>query len=113
MEKRKIALLESERELLEAQRSLQDGFLSAETEFYKSLKTLYEIAASIVQEEKNLYEDKLLFEETKAKGYSPTSTKYRLAQSEVLNDEHKVEIYKRKLEREIRIFASKCGIEFY
>ena len=113
MEKRKIALLESERELLEAQRSLQDGFLSAETEFYKSLKTLYEIAASIVQEEKNLYEDKLLFEETKAKGYSPTSTKYRLAQSEVLNDEHKVEIYKRKLERETRIFASKCGIEFY
>ncbi|MBO4404802.1 MAG: hypothetical protein J5780_05665 [Treponema sp.] len=111
-EKTKITLLESERSLLEAKRALQNGFLSAEKEFYTSLKNLYSLASQIVTQEKNLYEDKLSFEKIRAQGYSTSSTAYRLAQSEVAADEHKVQVYRHKLERETRIFASKCGAEY-
>ncbi len=110
--KRKVALLESERSVLEAQRALQNGFLSAEKEFYTSLKSLFNTAVSIVQAEEELYEDKISFEEIKAQGYSTGSTKYRSAQMEVLSDERTVENSRRELEREAKIFASKCGIEY-
>ncbi|MCR5217942.1 hypothetical protein [Treponema sp.] len=111
-EERKISLLEADRDLLEARRSLQNGYLDAETEFYEELKDLYEIAADIVSAEKSLYEDKLDFEKVKAQGYSTGSTTYRLAQSEVKTDEHNVEVYRHKLERQVKIFASKCGASY-
>ncbi len=112
MEQRKITLLESERTLLEAKRALQNGFVSAEKEFYSSLKNLYEIASQIIKEEKNLYEDKLSFEKIRAQGYSSGSTTYRLSQNKVLADEHSVQVYRHKLERETRIFAAKCGVYY-
>lgn len=112
MEERRITLLESERSLLTAKRALQDGFISAEKEFYSELKSLYETSSQIISAKKKLYEDKLSFEQVKAQGYSTSSTKYRLSQSEVANDEHRVQVYIHKLEREVRIFASKCGVEY-
>ncbi|MBB5218914.1 hypothetical protein DYE49_12220 [Treponema rectale] len=111
-EERKITLLEAERDYLETRRSLQNGFLETETEFYESLKSLYEIASQIVSAEKSLYEDTIDFEKIKAQGYSTGSTTYRLAQSEVKTDEHNVEVYRHKLEREVKIFASKCGTSY-
>ena len=112
METRKIALLKAERSLLEAQRALQNGFLSAETEFYTTLKSLYLTAAKIVDAQKDLYEDKLSFEEIKASGYASTSSKYRLAQMAVMSDEREVAVNQHELERETKIFASKCGLEY-
>lgn len=107
-----ISLLKSQRNLLESQRQLQNRFTSAEKEFYSNLKSLYQLAAEITSAEKNLYEDKLSFEEIKALGYSTTSSKYRSAQLEVLSDQHTVDTKKHQLERETKIFASLCGIEY-
>lgn len=107
-----IEVEEGERAVLEARRALQNGFVTAETDFFRSLRDLYEIAATLVAAQRDLYEDSLEFEQIKAQGYSSSSSRYRLAQIDVLTDEQNVSVYQRSLERETKIFASECGIEY-
>lgn len=111
-EEREIALLKSERALLEARRDLQNGFVNMESEFYTKLKNLFEIASKIITAQKSLYEHALEFDELRVQGYSASSSKYRLKQMEVAGDEHDVEIYRHELEREAKIFAQECGIKY-
>ncbi len=108
--KRKLTKIKSERTILEAKRSLQNTFVKAEKEFYTSLKKLYTLVSSVIDAEKDLYDDQLNFEQIKAQGYRTSSTKYRKAQMDVLAANHTVESKKRELMRETRIFAAKCGI---
>lgn len=112
MATRKITLEKAERNLLEIQRKLQNGFLSVETEFYTNLKSLYELATNVELAQNDLYEDELDFEKIKAQGYSSGSPTYRLAQMKVIADQYKVEQYKHSLLSEVKIFAVKCDIEF-
>lgn len=111
-EEREIALLKSERALLEARRDLQNGFVNMESEFYTKLKNLFEIASKIITAQKSLYEHRLEFDELRVQGYSAASSKYRLKQMEVASDEHDVEIYRHELERETKIFAQECGMKY-
>ena len=106
---RNITLLRSERTVTEAKRALQEGYMSVEKEFYTSLKSLYSTASSLTSAQKELYEDTQSLEELTAKGYSTASSKYRTALMEVQSSNRTVELKKRELERETRIFASKCG----
>lgn len=112
VKQRNVTLLKSERSVLEAKRKLQNGYLSAEKEFYTSLKSLYNTASEISSAEKNLYDDTLDFEEVKALEYETTSPKYRSANMKVISDWRTVESKRRELERNTKIFASKCGIEY-
>ena len=112
LKQRNVTLLKAERSVLEAKRKLQDGYLSAEKEFYSSLKSLYNTACEISSAEKNLYDDTLDFEQVKALGYEITSPKYRSANMKVVSDWRTVENKRRELERETKIFASKCGMEY-
>jgi len=107
-----IIKIKADRAVLEAKRALQNGFVTAEKEFYTELKSLFTTAASIVSAEEDLYEDQIEFNEIKAKGYSSSSIKYRQAQMEVLSDQRTVEINRHDLERQTKIFAAKCGIEY-
>lgn len=107
---RAVALLESRRAILEAQRTLQDGFENAEKEFYSQLRSLYVTAVSLVSAQQDLYDDAISFEEIKAQGYMPSSSKYRSAQMKVVSDEHTVETHRHELERQTKIFAQKCGV---
>ena len=109
---REISLMKSQRNVVLARRTLQDGFLNAEKEFYTSLKFLYQTQASITRLKKDLYEDELAFNTVKAQGFAKTSSKYRLAQMEVMNDQHNVDVYVHQLERETRVFAAKCGLRY-
>lgn len=111
-DKRNITLLKSERQVLEARRSLENRILEAEKEFYNELKTLYELALKVKTEEKTLYEDKITFDQIVAQGYSTSSAKYKTAKLTVLSGERNVENAKHKFERQVRIFASKCGVEY-
>lgn len=54
--------MEFERKVLEAKRALQNGFLTAEKEFYEELRSLYKTKADIVTAQKDLYEDTIEFE---------------------------------------------------
>ena len=112
MQKRKITLLKAERSVLEARRKLQDGYLSAEKDFYTSIKKLYNTAIDITTAQKDLYDDQLSLETLKAQGYKKTSPKYRSANMKVLSDQRSIQIKQRELERETKIFASKCGVSY-
>ncbi len=109
---RKINLKKAERQVLEARRKLQDYALTAENNYYKQLRSLFETSSSIISSQKTMYDDTIDFEEIKAKGYAESSTKYRQALIDVLSDKHDVETKVHKLERDCAIFASKCNIEF-
>ena len=112
MASRRVALLKAERELLEAQRSLQDGFLSQEKAFYSGLKALYEAAAKLSSAEKDYYDKLLSFEQVKVQGFEPQSLKYRQTNLEVLTARHSVDSCKKALERDVRIFARRCGVPY-
>lgn len=111
-EEREIKLLKSERELLTARRNLQDGFLSVEKEFYSYLKSLFSKAMSIIKAEKDLHDNEIKFEEIRAKGYSTGSSRYRSAQMQVLSDKRTVENAQHELEREMKVFYTRCGKEY-
>lgn len=111
-EKRNITLLKSDRKVLEAKRSLENRFLEAEKEFYNELKSLYDLAVKVNTEEKSLYDAKTSFDQVVAQGYSTSSSKYKNTKMTVLTNERNVENAKLKLERQVRIFASECGVEY-
>ena len=109
---RKVTLLKSERALLQAQRNLQNGALIAERDFYNSLKSLYSLASTIAQTQKDLYDDQITLDGLRARGYSTTSSTYRAQHMKVLSDEHTVQTTQRSLDREATIFLAKCGISY-
>lgn len=109
---RKVALLKSERSLLEAKRKLQNRALEAEKEYYTKLKNLFQAASEISSAKNDLYEDTVSFEEIKAKGYSKNSAKYRQAELKVFSDNHDIETKMHDFEHDCAVFASECGTEF-
>ena len=112
MDERNITLLKADRSVLEARRSLADGLVKQEQAFYSELKSLFDAAAKLTSAENTLWEDKLSFRELKVKGYEATSLKYRQADTRVRTDEHNVSNYRRDLEKDVKVFARKCGVEY-
>ncbi len=110
--KRKAELLAAERSVLEAKRALQNRAVQAETEFYSELKALFDTASALLSARQDLYEDEIEFAEIKAKGYAASSSKYRLAEMDVMQDAYTVDTNLRKLEHDCAVFASKCGTSF-
>ena len=108
----KITKLKNERNILEAKRNLQNGFVESEKNFYSGLNSLYSKAVSLITSQLTLYEDQISLEELKASGYSESSSKYRTAKLTVLSDQYQVQEYQHELERQTKIFADKCGIDY-
>lgn len=109
---RTLKLMNAERNLLTAKRNLQNRVLEAEKQFYTELKSLFSTANSIVMAQQTLYDDRIDFEDIKAKGYSPGSSRYRLAELKVVSDVRDVETKIRELRHDCSVFAAKCGEEF-
>lgn len=109
---RKLSLIKSKRALTLARRALNNQAITCEKEYYSQLKTLFSAYSAILKEEKDLYDDTIDFEDTKAKGYNPSSSKYRLAQMKVETDEHSIDLKTRKLQKDCAVFANKCGTTF-
>jgi len=109
---RKVNLLKAERSLLEAKRSVQNRALSAETDFYTQLKSLYSSALSVLEAKSDFYEDSISLKKLQVQGYGETSSTYRSAALDVQSDRRKIEKLERIFERETAIFARKCGMEY-
>lgn len=109
---RQITLLRAQRNYLVARRNLQNRVLSAEKEFYEELKSLYSLASQVSKAEMQLYKDKISFDKVVAQGYRTTSSTYRNSSMSVLSDEHNVENARHELERNVKVFATKCGVEY-
>lgn len=109
---RKITLMKAARSHLEMVRKVKNRAISAESEYYTQLKTLFSTYSEIIKARKTLYDDKIDFDDLRAKGYSSASSKYRLAQMKVATDEHEIAVRTRKLEKDCAVFADKCGTFF-
>ena len=111
-QQKKIAVLEAERRLLEAQRSAQDAAVTAERDFYAALKKLYNYAVSVLTKRSDLYDDELELRRLQAQGYATSSATYQKADLRVRSDRRDVTEAERLLERETATFAQKCGVEY-
>ena len=110
--KRKITLLESEREYTEALRDAQNQALTVENEFYTNLKTIYGYVKDVLEAKNDLYDDELSLRVLEVQGYSKTSASYRTKYLECQSDRRTVAENLRKLERETAVFAVKCGAAY-
>ena len=110
--KRKVSLLEAERAYIEAERAVQDQALTVENEFYENLKSLYSYVTDVLEKKNDLYDDEVDLKVLAAQGYSKTSSSYRSKYLECQSDRRNVHEAERKLEREIALFAMKCGVEY-
>lgn len=109
---RNVTILKSQRALLEAQRAAHDRAISAETDFYTNLKSLYSSALEVLEAKSDFYEDSISLRTLQVQGYAETSSSYRSAALKVESDRRDVEKLERLFERETRIFARKCGQEY-
>lgn len=108
---RKVSIMKAERSRLEAVRAVNARAISAEKEFYTELKSLLNSINSIIKAQSSYYSDTISFEQTKAKGYSATSSTYRLAQMKVVSDQHEIESSIKELQHDYTVFYKKCGYD--
>jgi len=108
---RKISLLKAQRNVIEAERKLQNQAINSEKAFYTELKALLNSTSSIINSQKTLYTNKIDFEKIKTQGYSTGSSTYRLAQTKVLSSEHDIEKSTRTLIHDYLVFYKKCGYD--
>ena len=106
-----LSVLKSERSLQEAQRRIQNQALAVEKEFYSTIKDLYSSYAHLLNLQNSVYTKELDLAILQAQGYSPTSTRYRTTQMEVLTNQRNVDKAQRSFQRELELFSQKCGLE--
>lgn len=109
---KEITVLRSERKVLEAKRALQNGFVKTEKKFYEKIKSIFEMASKILTLEKSLYDNQLSLDVLRAQGYAASSTKYKTAQMNVKNDQFEIDVQRRAMEREVKIFCAECGVKY-
>ena len=108
---RKVALLKAQRSYQLALRNLQNQALETEKNFYTEYKSLLSSIKMLIKAEQTLYSDTIDFEEVVAKGYSSSSSTYRLAQMKVISDKHSIESYLRSLIHDYVLFYKNCGYD--
>ena len=108
---RKVSLLKAQRTKLEAKRDVNARAIAAEKEFYSELKGLLSSINTIIKNQSTLYSDTIAFEQVKAKGYSSSSSTYRLSQMKVLSDQHTVDSGIKELIHDYVVFYKKCGYD--
>lgn len=107
----RLSVLKSERSLQEAQRKIQNQALTVEKEFYSTIKELYSSYANLLNLQNSVYTKELDLAVLQAQGYSPTSTRYRTTQMEVLSNQRNVDKAQRSFQRDLELFSQKCGLE--
>ena len=105
---RKVTLLKAQRNILEAQRTLQNRALETESLFYNDLVTLYTDAVTVLTNKKDLYDKKIALLKLQAQGYGEESSTYRTQKLEVMSYQHKVDESQRVLEKDTIVFAKYC-----
>jgi hypothetical protein len=106
-----LSILKANRSLQEAQRKIQEQALAVEKEFYSKIKELYSSYGNLLSSKDSVYTKELDLAVLQAQGYSPTSTRYRTKEMEVLSTQRNVDKQQRKFQREMELFAQKCGLQ--
>ncbi len=106
-----LSVLKANRSLQEAQRKIQEQALAVEKEFYSKIKELYSSYGNLLSTKDSVYTKELDLAVLKVQGYSPTSTRYRTKEMEVLSAQRNVDKQQRNFQRELELFAQKCGLQ--
>ncbi len=106
-----LSILKANRSLQEAQRKIQEQALAVEKEFYSKIKELYSSYGNLLSTKDSVYTKELDLAVLQVQGYSPTSTRYRTKEMEVLSARRNVDKQQRNFQRELELFAQKCGLE--
>lgn len=106
-----LSVLKANRSLQEAQRKIQEQALAVEKEFYSKIKELYSSYGNLLSSKDSVYTKELDLAVLKVQGYSPTSTRYRTKEMEVLSAQRNVDKQQRNFQRELELFAQKCGLQ--
>lgn len=106
-----LSILKANRSLLEAQRKIQEQALAVEKEFYSKIKELYSSYGNLLSSKDSVYTKELDLAVLQAQGYGTSSTRYRTKAMEVLSAQRNVDKQQRNLQRELELFAQKCGLQ--
>jgi hypothetical protein len=109
--KRLVELLQAERAVAEAKRTLQKRAVEAETEFYEALRNIYELESELYTKREKQWTEALEFAKVRAQGYDERSAVYRTARMELAKAEREASEAERLLARDIAVFARDCGRE--
>ncbi|MCR4900134.1 MAG: TolC family protein [Treponema sp.] len=108
---REISLLQQERKVLEAERSLTTKALDKEKSFYKSLSNLMNSVTSVLSKKSTVFDDNVSFEKIKLQGYASDSASYVKAELKLYTSERDYEAAVRSLINDYKSFYLSCGRE--
>ena len=108
---RDISLLQQERKVLEAERSLTTKALDKEKSFYKSLSSLMSSVTSVLSKKSSVFDDNVSFEKIKLQGYAPDSASYVKAELKLFTSERDYEAAVHSLINDYKAFYISCGRE--
>jgi hypothetical protein len=108
---RDINLLQQERKVLEAERSLTTKALDKEKSFYKSLSSLMSSVTSVLNKKSTVFDDNVSFEKIKLQGYAPDSASYVKAEMKLVSSERDYEAAVHSLIKDYKAFYISCGRE--
>ena len=108
---RDINLLQQERKVLEAERSLTTKALDKEKSFYKSLSSLMSSVTSVLNKKSTVFDDNVSFEKIKLQGYSADSASYIKAELKLFTSQRDYEEAVHSLINDYKSFYISCGRE--
>lgn len=108
---RDISLLQQERKVLEAERTLTTKALEKEKSFYKSLSTLMNSVTSVLTKKATVFDDNVSFEKIKLQGYTKDSASYIKAEMKLVSSERDYEAAVHSLIKDYKAFYISCGRE--
>ena len=108
---REISLLQQERKVLEAERSLTSKALDKEKSFYKSLSNLMNSVTSVLSKKSTVFDDNVSFEKIKLQGYTADSASYVKAELKLFTSQRDYEAAVRSLINDYKSFYLSCGRE--
>ena len=108
---RDINLLQQERKVLEAERSLTSKALDKEKSFYKSLSSLLSSVTSVLSKKATVFDDNVAFEKIKLQGYDSSSASYVRAELKYFSSQRDYEAAVHSLIHDYKAFYLDCGKE--
>lgn len=108
---RQISLLQLERRVLEAERSLTGKALEKEKSFYKSLSSLMTSITTVLTKKATVFDDNVSFEKIKLQGYAKDSASYIKAELKLFTSQRDYEAAVHSLINDYKTFYISCGRE--
>ena len=106
---REISLLQQERKVLEAERSLTSKALEKEKTFYKNLSNLMNSVTSVLSKKATVFDDNVSFEKIKLQGYTKDSASYVKAELKLFTSQRDYEAAVHTLINDYKAFYISCG----